>query len=80
MVKQTVIVKKSHPLVRQARDRDKPIVAERVARRHADRIYTSRETDTSFRFRQIDPGKVKKDTYKTVSHGPHVNVVWAELK
>ena len=75
-----MIVKKSHPLIRQARDRNKPIVAERVARRHVDRIYSSRETDTSFRFRQIDPVKVKRDTYKTVQHGPHVSVVWAELK
>lgn len=46
-VKQTVIVRKSAAPTRAA--------ALRLARRHADRIYTSRETSTSWRFRQRPP-------------------------
>lgn len=44
---QSVIVKKSRAKTRKA--------AAKVARKYADRIYTSRETETSFRFRQRPP-------------------------
>lgn len=46
-VKQTVLVSKAAAPTRSA--------AERIARRHADRIYTSRETKNFWRFRQRPP-------------------------
>lgn len=45
--KQTIIVRKSAAGSRSA--------AEAIARRHADRIYTSRETSAGYRFRQRPP-------------------------
>lgn len=47
-VKQTILVSKAAAPTREE--------AERIARRHADRIYTSRETANFWRFRQRPPG------------------------
>lgn len=55
-VKQTVIVKKASAATRKA--------AEKIARRHADRIYTSRETTDSWRFRQRPPSCFVRGTLR----------------
>jgi hypothetical protein len=55
--KQTVIVRKSAASSRAA--------AERIARRHADRIYTSRETAGGYRFRQRPPSCFASGTLRT---------------
>lgn len=72
-VKQTIIVEKNARI-------DTREEAVQIAKKYADRIYTSRETDSSFRFRQISPTKVDPDTYKTFHPKPGVAIVTAELK
>lgn len=72
--KQTIIVKKSHPQVHSRAD------AKRIARKYADRIYTSRETSTSFRFRQRPPSAFRAGTFRTSRAGKHVSIVKGTLK
>lgn len=54
---QTVIVKKTAAPTRAA--------ARRMAKRHADQLYTSRETGTSWRFRQRPPACFVKGSFRT---------------
>lgn len=54
--------------------------AERIARRFADRIYTSRETENYYRFRQVAPEKFEEGSYKTEKAARGVYIVWGELK
>lgn len=70
MPKQTVIVRKS-----RARTRTQ---AEKLARKYADRIYTSRETKTSWRFRQRPPSCFL--TMRTVCFDNGVCLVVGKLK
>lgn len=70
---QTVIVKKTLAPTRSR--------ARQEARKHADRIYTSRETGTSFRFRQRPPKCFQKSSYRTecIRRGS-VCLVYGQLK
>lgn len=71
--KQTIIVQKTH-----AKDRDE---ASGIAKGFADRLYTSRETATSFRFRQKPPSKFVWGSYRTKSiPGKGVSIVYGRLK
>lgn len=72
MIKQSIIVKKTHPDVDNRKD------AEKIARRYADRIYTSRETGSSYRFRQIDPSKLSN--MKTKKINKYVSIVYGDKK
>ncbi len=72
--KQTIIVKKTHPKAGTRRG------AEAVARQHADRIYTGRETATSWRFRQRPPMCFVGRSYKTDCLTKHVCVVYGRLR
>lgn len=71
---QTVIVSKS-----RTNDRDK---AREIARKHADRIYTSRETSESFRFRQRPPDQFDQKSFRTfkVPGEKGVSLVYGQLK
>lgn len=71
---QTVIVSKG---VAKTRMR-----AERLADPHANRIYTSRETKSSFRFRQRPPSDFKKNSFRTFPVPGHsgIALVYGELK
>lgn len=73
-VKQTIIVKKTHPGVKNKED------AEKIAKKYADRLYTSRETEDSYRFRQKPPSDFKKDSLRTEKVNKNVSIVWGELK
>ncbi len=72
--KQTVIVKKSAARTRKA--------AKKLASRHADRVYTSRETKNNFRFRQRPPICFVQGTFKTFPVPPDgkVSIVYGTLK
>ncbi len=70
---QTIIVSKDHPGVDSRAD------AQRIAEKHGD-VYTSRETESSYRFRQRPPGDFVEDSMRTEKRGEHVSVVWGELK
>lgn len=76
--KQTVIVRKSAAPTRKA--------AEKLARRHADRIYTARETEKSWRFRQRPPDcfvrRKRGLSFRTFCVPPDrsVCIVYGELK
>jgi hypothetical protein len=72
--KQTVIVKKSAAKTRKA--------AEKLAKKHADRIYTSRETKNNFRFRQRPPGCFIQSTFKNFPVPPDgdVTITYGTLK
>jgi hypothetical protein len=71
--KQTVIVRKSAAGSRSA--------AEMVARRHADRIYTSRETSSGYRFRQRPPSCFTTGSLRTFCvPGGEVCIVYGTLK
>lgn len=71
-IKQTIIVNKKVAKTRkQALKKAKP---------HADRIYTSRETSQSFRFRQRPPKDFNSNSFVTVQVGPGVSVVLGDLK
>lgn len=67
--KQTIIIHKSIAKTRME--------AEKIARRYADRIYTSRETKNTYRFRQIPPGLCRGE-YKTQIIEKGVAIVWCE--
>ena len=56
--------------------------AERIARKHANRIYTSRETKGSFRFRQRPPGDFNKKSFRSfpLPHEPGIVLVYGKLK
>lgn len=70
--KQTVIINKSMTTDREA--------AKELARPFADRIYTARETDQSYRFRQLPPGKFVPGTFRTFSPKKGVSLVYGQLK
>lgn len=71
---QTIIVSKS-----LAGTRSK---AERLAKPHARRIYTSRETNTSWRFRQRPPSDFVKGSFKSfpLPNEPGIVLVYGKLK
>lgn len=71
---QTVIVSKGIAATRAQ--------ATKVARPHANRIYTSRETQASWRFRQRPPTDFVKGTFRTfkIPEEPGVSLVYGELK
>lgn len=71
---QTVIVSKG-----VAKNRTK---AERLAGPHANRMYTSRETKSSWRFRQRPPSDFKKSSFRTFPVPGHsgIALVYGELK
>lgn len=69
---QTVIVSKKTAKTRKA--------AERVAREFANRIYTSRETATSWRFRQRPPEDFRKGSFRTKKIDGGVSLVYGTLK
>jgi len=71
---QTVIVSKDRAATRAG--------ATKVARAHANRIYTSRETDTSWRFRQRPPTDFVKGSFRTftIPGEAGVSLVYGELK
>jgi len=74
-VLQTVLVKKTAaPTLKEAK---------KLAAQHADRIYTSRETKNTWRFRQRPPGCFTEgpNTYTTVCiRGGKVCLVYGRLK
>lgn len=71
---QTVIVSKTVAKTR--------VKAERLARPHANRIYTSRETSHSWRFRQRPPSDFKKGSFRTfhLPGFPGITLVYGDLK
>lgn len=71
-VKQTIIVSKSVVKTRKQ--------AAKLAKPHATKMYTSRETSTSFRFRQRKPSDFKSNTFITAKVAPGVSVVLGVLK
>jgi hypothetical protein len=72
MAKQTVIVSKQ-----LAADRQK---AKGLAKMWADRLYTSRETGPSYRFRQIPPDKFVPGTFRTFKPKEGISIVYGQLK
>lgn len=70
--KQTILVAKAAAPTRKA--------AERMARRHADRIYTSRETKTFWRFRQRPPGCFSGGFKQVRIRGGKVQILYGTLK
>ena len=54
--------------------------AKRVAREFSNRIYTHRETTTSWRFRQRPPEDFKKDSFRTKKIDGGVSLVYGQLK
>ncbi|MBU1307874.1 MAG: hypothetical protein KKF33_20410, partial [Alphaproteobacteria bacterium] len=72
MAKQSIIVKKKKGMTRKD--------AEKIARKYADRIYTARETSTSFRFRQRPPSDFKQGSFRTKNINSQVSIVYGELK
>lgn len=71
---QTVIVTKKVAKTRAA--------ATKVARKYANRIYTSRETKNTWRFRQRPPDEFKKGTFRTfkIPDVEGVSLVYGDLK
>lgn len=71
---QTIIVSK-----KLAKTRER---AERLARPYARRIYTSRETNTSWRFRQRPPSDFSKKSFKSfpLPNEPGIVLVYGKLK
>jgi hypothetical protein len=72
--KQSVIVKKSSPKAKTL------AAAKAIAKKYADRIYTSRTTSTSYRFRQRPPSDFKKGSFKTLALSKHISLVYGILK
>lgn len=70
--KQSVIVSKEI-----VKDR---VSAEAVAKKFSDRIYTSRETAPSFRFRQINPSKFESGSFRVFKPKPGVSIIYGKLK
>ena len=71
---QSIVVKKSHPDVRNLRD------AIRVARQYGATIGDALETDTSYRFRQVEPSLLDRHSYKTDAVDKNVSIITGELK
>src|SRR6185295_16815639 len=72
LILQSIIVKRTHPLVRTAAD------AYRVARHYGATVGSKAETtSTSFRFRQAPPKHFKSFRTKVLS--PHVSLVFGIL-
>lgn len=69
---QTVIISKDIAKTREA--------AAKVAREFANRIYTSRETKTSWRFRQRPPDDFRKGTFRTKKIQDGISLVYGTLK
>jgi ATP-dependent DNA ligase len=72
LVKQTVIVNKSIATNREQ--------AQAIAKQFADRLYTSRETGQSYRFRQKPPEVFKDGSFRTSKVAPGVSIVYGKLK
>lgn len=70
--KQTIIVPRELAADRKS--------AEAIARQHADRIYTSRETESSFRFRQRHPDRFDSSTFRYWKHPSGVGIIFGKLK
>jgi hypothetical protein len=70
-VLQSVIVKKSKKIGSVAK-------AMRIAREYADRIYTTRETASSFRFRQRKVSDFDKFRSKKINN--YITLVYGRLK
>lgn len=70
--KQTVLVSKAAAPTRAA--------AERIARRHADRVYTSRETENFWRFRQRPPNCFSGGFRQVRIRGGKVQILYGTLK
>ncbi len=71
-VKQTIIVNKEVASTRKK--------ALRMIKPFADRIYTSRETSQSFRFRQRPPKDFYPESFVTVHIAPGISVVLGDLR
>jgi len=71
MVKQSIIVSKGAADTREA--------AKKIAGKYADRLYTSRETGSSFRFRQRPPSDFVPGSFRTMKKGK-VSIVMGKLK
>jgi hypothetical protein len=71
-VTQSIIVKKSHPQVNSLED------AKSIAKEFSKSLPTSRETDTSYRFRQRPPEDFSK--IETLVIDDHVSLVRGILK
>jgi hypothetical protein len=54
--------------------------ATRIAKRVASKIYTSRETDSSYRFRQRPPEDFVAGTFRTSKLKSGVTVIYGEIK
>jgi hypothetical protein len=70
---QTVIVKKSKEV-------KSLIKAAAIARHHADRLYTHRETASSWRFRQRPPSLFRRGSFRTYRVNDMVSLVHGDLK
>ena len=68
-VLQTIIISKDIASSREA--------AARIAKKYGN-ITTSRETDSSYRFRQTSPENIKKGSYKTFSPEKGVSLVYGQ--
>jgi len=71
--KQTIIIKKSNKI----NTLQKAIA---IARKYVDRLYTHRETNDSWRFRQKPPEDFDPKSFKTEVINDSVSIVWGELK
>ncbi len=75
IVTQSVIIKKSHPSVDSRAD------AIRIAEKHlGKKITTSRETETSYRFRQRKPEDFIKGSFVIFKVSEHISLVRGKLK
>lgn len=74
LIKQSIIIKKTHPDVHNRKD------AEKIARKYADRIYTSRETQSSYRFRQRPVTDFDRESLRVEHKGKHISIIWGNLK
>jgi ATP-dependent DNA ligase len=70
--KQSVIVNKE-----LASSRGK---ATSIAKGFTDRLYTSRETGQSYRFRQAPPEKFERGSFRTFSPKPGISIIYGKLK
>lgn len=71
---QTVIVRKTHPRARTRAG------AAAIARKFSDRVYTSRETSTSWRFRRRPPSCFVRGSFRTACPTEHVCLTRGTLK
>ena len=70
--KQSIIISKEYAKTRKR--------AKEIAKRYADRIYTIRETSTSWRFRQRPPSDFVKGSFRTAKITKDISIVYGELK